>query len=259
MEVLDIRVYLRENFSNKHVIYIPNNGNAGDSIIAHATLKVFKDAGIKWVQGRNVEYKNQILFYGGGGNFVPPYGDCKAFVNKNVGKGNTLVILPHTIRSQDESLKRMDKNVIVFCREKTSYNYCAKLMKFASTNLFLSKDLALYLNPSPIPNINTRILDAYRVDAEKTNIPLPPNNVDISKKFEDTRFLKDVKYATQTTNKVMEFIRPYGIVNTNRLHIAIISCIMGKHVNFHPNSYYKNKAVYDYSLKDFVNIKWINI
>ena len=45
-------------------------------------------------------------------------------------------------------------------------------------------------------------------------------------------------------------ISKYKVVNTNRLHGGIASSLLQKTVNLYPNSYWKNKAVYEYSLKD---------
>jgi hypothetical protein len=45
-------------------------------------------------------------------------------------------------------------------------------------------------------------------------------------------------------------------VVTDRLHIAIAGALLGLEVELHPNSYYKNRAVYDYSLRRFSNVRF---
>ncbi len=47
---------------------------------------------------------------------------------------------------------------------------------------------------------------------------------------------------------MINFLEEYKVVNTDRLHVAILASLLGKEVNFYPNSYYKNEAVYNYSL-----------
>ena len=59
----------------------------------------------------------------------------------------------------------------------------------------------------------------------------------------------------EVSNKLFNYISNYEIVNTNRLHIGIAGCLIGKKVNFYKNSYYKNKASYEFSIKNkFKNI-----
>jgi exopolysaccharide biosynthesis predicted pyruvyltransferase EpsI len=49
----------------------------------------------------------------------------------------------------------------------------------------------------------------------------------------------------------------YKKIDTDRLHVAIGATLLEKKVTLFPNSYYKNKAVYDYSLRKFPNISFI--
>ena len=56
---------------------------------------------------------------------------------------------------------------------------------------------------------------------------------------------------------MMRFVDRFEQVNTNRLHIAILSALLGKSVNFYANSYGKNHAVYEHSMAQrFSNVKW---
>ena len=50
----------------------------------------------------------------------------------------------------------------------------------------------------------------------------------------------------------------YDKIFTNRLHLAIAGFLLNKEVHFYPNFYYKNEAVYDYSLKKYNNITFYN-
>lgn len=263
-EIDDIGPFLKQYVSdhaNKQVVYFPNIGNAGDSLIAHATVEIFDSSGIKYKLGKKDQtYENSILIYGGGGNFVRPYTDCKNFLTKhltNGSKGNKLLILPHTIRDYDEVIRKCDDNVTIICREKVSYDYCFKLMTYKS-RLYLSKDMALYLRPDVSTNTNTnKTLNAYRTDCEKTNIKIPADNVDVSLKFQDCGFMTNLSIAKTTTDKVFAYLAAYDVIKTNRLHIAIAGALLGKQVQMHSNSYYKNKAVYDYSLKHMANITFV--
>ena len=270
-EIDDIGPFLKQyvtDHANKKVVYFPNIGNAGDSLIAQATVEIFDSQDIKYILGKKDQtYENSVLIYGGGGNFVRPYTDCKNFLVKhltNGSKGNQLLILPHTIRDYDDVIRKCDDNVTIICREKISYDYCFKLMTYKS-RLYLSKDMALYLRPiidvNDVNDVNVitpvTTLNAFRIDCEKTNISIPSNNVDVSKKFENCGFMSNLSIAKTTTDNVFKYLSPYDIIKTNRLHIAIAGALLGKQVMMYANSYYKNRAVYDYSLKAMSNVVFV--
>lgn len=90
------------------------------------------------------------------------------------------------------------------------------------------------------------VLNAFRTDSERTEIKLPDDNVDVSEILTmgvETRVL-----AYQASHYFLSFLNQYSTINTNRLHVCIGGMLLGKKVNFYPNSYYKCRAVYEYSL-----------
>jgi exopolysaccharide biosynthesis predicted pyruvyltransferase EpsI len=46
-------------------------------------------------------------------------------------------------------------------------------------------------------------------------------------------------------------------VFSDRLHVAILATILGKDTILYPNSYYKNKGVYEFSLSKYPNLKFV--
>ena len=166
-EFFDIKNFL-EKYKNKKIIYIPNPGNAGDSLIAYGTIQTFDKIGLNYEIGNiDEKYNNEILFFAGGGNLVGLYSDCKKFIlnNKN---NNEIVILPHTIKDEDELLKSLDDNIKIICREKKSFDYVSSLIK-NKQNVFLSKDMAFYIdNIDEYKNKNGKgVCNAYRKDVKK--------------------------------------------------------------------------------------------
>jgi len=263
-EIDNIIPFLQAKYSKKKIIYFPNPGNAGDRLIVYGTLEVFKKANLDWdFYDKNKNYKNQLLFYAGGGNLVGLYRDCKAFINR-FKNNNELVILPHTIKDEDLLLSNLGNNITFFCRERKSFEYVNKVFKYKE-NVYLSKDLAFY--------IPTSILDKYksngkgtcnllRLDGEKTNIKIPSDNIDLSITVlpkGPTRWLcNDPKDIENISDKIFKYISNYETVITNRLHLAIAGALIGKKVIFYANSYYKNEAVYNYSIKNkYPNVEFI--
>jgi len=103
---------------------------------------------------------------------------------------------------------------------------------------------------------SSKVLNCFRIDPEKTNITIPPGNVDLSEVYKyGTEYDELVNYQAK---KLLSFIAKYDVINTNRLHVSISGALMGKKVNLYPNSYFKNKAIYEFSLKSkFPNVEWV--
>jgi exopolysaccharide biosynthesis predicted pyruvyltransferase EpsI len=69
--------------------------------------------------------------------------------------------------------------------------------------------------------------------------------------------MSDEHLVEQNVVDILSVINKYNIVNTNRLHVCIGAALLGKQVNFYPNSYYKNESIFLMSLKDkFPNVRW---
>ena len=249
-EFEDLCDFLRR-YKDQEVIYIPNPGNAGDSIIAYGTLLVFRDAGLRWTFGDiNETYAGKTLFYAGGGN-LGLYTNCITFLERNKDL-NHIVVLPHTIIDADDVLRGLGDNITIICRERTSFEYVKSIKP---RHVYLSKDFAFYIrdldayhNPSA-----TSVLNSFRTDNEKTTIPIPEDNLDISYLIS----LKDAKNNTCNVDSIVKItdcmfgcISKFGTVNTNRLHVAIAASLLGKRVHFYPNCYHKNRSVYEYSMRD---------
>lgn len=101
----------------------------------------------------------------------------------------------------------------------------------------------------------TKIAHLFRTDIEKTQVALPADNLDASLAF-NFGVTSPIK-ATFTVHHLMKYLNSFDVINTNRLHVAIAAGLLGKQVNLSSNSYFKCRAVYDYSLKvAFPNISW---
>ena len=106
------------------------------------------------------------------------------------------------------------------------------------------------------PKTKSNILNAFRVDVEKTDIVIPEDNLDISDLFELSSCQVDL--ALLATQKFLSYINRFDVINTNRLHVAIAATLLGKQVNLYGNNYFKIKAIYEFSLLNkFNNVKWM--
>ena len=259
-----IEEFLQE-YKDREIIYIPNPGNAGDSMIAYGTFQVFDSMNLNWrivKREKHNDYycwprfKDKLLFYGGGGNLVGMYGACRNFLIKNKDK-NEIVVLPHTVANEDSLIKGLGKNIKIICREETSYKYVRELMNHKENALLLD-DMAFHIKG--IEKYKSRegkgVLNCFRADKEASDIKIPADNFDVSSslKFKSWKHDQknpqvDVDIMKQVSLSVFDYLSRFSVINTNRAHMAIGGSLLNRKVNMFPNSYYKNRAIYDYSLK----------
>ena len=256
---IDIYDFLKD-YVDKTIIFIANPGNAGDYLITYSTILIFRKMKINFEFGNiNNKYNKKILFYGGGGNLNHMYNDCRSFLNNNY-KYNEIVILPHTINSNNDLLSKLDNNIKILCREIISYNYVSNILK-NKENVFLCKDLAFYLEPeflnSYYNTIGSGVFNAFRKDIESNYKGRVRNNDDLSLSVYKPNPNNDIKIFENVVKNFLFKISVYETINTDRLHIAIAGYLLNKKVNLYSNSYFKNKAVYEYSLKHSKNISFL--
>lgn len=246
MEELDLKHFL-EKYRGTSVDFCRFPGNYGDSLIWHGTKILLNKLDIheNYVEIPSSK-SNDVLFIDGGGNFVDYYSDIKDFLVKKPDLYKEIVILPHTIFGDEQInvLNSLSGNVTVFCREKVSFEFLKE--KFTNGNLYLWHDCAFYNEFQKILN-GQGVLNAFREDKESVIESTPESNYDISYNG----------YATKPLNEFVKYLSKYEEINTDRLHVAICGTLLGKKVNLFPNSYYKNRAVFDYSLSRFPNISFV--
>ncbi|WGM88491.1 MAG: polysaccharide pyruvyl transferase family protein [Candidatus Bathyarchaeum tardum] len=178
---------------------------------------------------------------------------------------NIIIVAPQTYwfnKTCFSSLfSKTKEDIFLFCREKFSYKLLSSLKLTKNVHVFLSNDTAFYLTKEDF-NIfqeDNYSLICLRTDKESRGIP----EIETSK-----RLLKETSLAQVSKNKLLikdlsvignfnDFIRLIGTskqVYTDRLHVAILATILGKETFLYPNSYYKNKGVYEYSLSRYPNV-----
>ena len=246
-EEIDPKNFL-EIYKNQPVDFFRFPGNYGDSLIWHGTKVLLNSLNISehYVEISSPKY-NDVLFIDGGGNFVDYYSDVRNFLIKKPSLYGEIIILPHTIfgEKQIEILNNISSKLTVFCREKVSAEFVASNLTHG--NVYLWHDCAFYNKFPAIPS-GEGALNAFRSDKESVLGTLPESNDDISYNG----------YAQKPLDKLVSTLGRYAQINTDRLHVAICATLLGKRVKLFPNSYYKNKAVFDYSLKRFPNINFVD-
>ena len=246
------------NLKGQKIKYVANPGNAGDSLIAKGTLCVFRQLNLDFkICHINNQFFGDTIIYGGGGNLIDKYNDLRNFLWRN-HEHNKIIVLPHTISHCDYLLQTINQNIYLFAREKVSHEYIKSNMKHTE-NAFLSDDMAFFIEDLDLHINNSHIgeCNAFRLDEEKTDIKIPADNKDISIDLIHKENTFNENHINISSNNLFSYLCKFKTINTNRLHVGIAGALLGRQVNLYPNSYYKNKAVFDFSIKDkFPNVKF---
>ncbi len=288
-----IEPYLKSLPRNEKIFFFPNPGGAGDSMIALSAYRLMRKLGIDYQIVKVAETfdpSGKVMMYGGGGNLVGYYHTARNLIQEYYPFLKKLVILPHTIRGNEDMLAGFKTNADIICREPASYAHARR--HAPNANVLLMDDLALQLDARKImeekPVLKDRriralmrrdfllkafvplrqlpgklshpasweTLNAFRKDVEARQHSYPADNVDLASLFAYGTDSEEV--ASYVTRRVLKIIDHYKIVRTDRLHICIAAALLGKNVEFFPNSYDKCEAVYRYSLKNrFSNVAWM--
>ncbi len=268
-----------KEFSNKSVFYFPNPGNAGDSLISVATMQLFKRLNITFKPvGLDAKVEGQVVILGGGGNFIPLYTAIRTALERFSGKAKRIILLPHTIRGNEDVIAFLPSNAILMCRDAESYQHVLNINP--KCEVMLTHDMAFHLDteelyaniPDPdhyqqnyteklqLNNLTPRDLAQkpesyfFRRDTESTGRH-PTTDLDLSAAFTFGVWPRKAELASWC---FLEAIRTSQSVATDRLHVAIASALLGKPCRLHDNSYGKNRVVFQHSLRSWSSVSFLN-
>lgn len=224
--------------------------------------------------------------YGGGGRFTSHWGGIERHLahltHSRVRRG---IILPHSFYQVDDFLQGLDERHTIYCRERRSYEYC-RSMNLRAT-VCLAEDMGLlldidalpplsYLPERPAASDNTewkqwcllrrawpggvaravyrssvlsegrRITFLLRTDKEKSSLLSSPLSFDLSLAW--TSDCRATSCNALMIRAMAEALRQVDVVVTDRLHVGIMSYLLGKEVFLLDNDYGKLSAVYAHSL-----------
>jgi exopolysaccharide biosynthesis predicted pyruvyltransferase EpsI len=215
--------------------YVPNRGNAGDALIAEATAQVCRNMGFNESPGVRT-----VLVAGGGG--IHPAYSCLPNRLRRLPRDKRVIVLPSTVSDHWEILRSFD-NLTLLARDEVTFG----LAGMNGVNCMLVHDAAFSFDYGDMDGAGEGELVAMRTDGEGTGETLPPGNEDVSAADSGLWLLNG------STAAAMRFVRRIAEVRevrTNRLHVAIAAAMLGKDVTLCPGNYFKNRAVWEMSLRE---------
>ena len=113
-------------------------------------------------------------------------------------------------------------------------------------NAYIDHDLAFAIGPTTVHSLITPTiehcsanLNAFRTDKEATSALIPDDNKDLPLTCKTAENTQTVQGFLNTSRNLFNAIVPYYTVQTNRLHVAIASALLGKETNLQNNIYFK--------------------
>lgn len=246
---LPVPVRYLKSLDLEEVDYLRFPGNYGDSLIWHGTLTALSRIALSLNQITcEGTPRSSTLVVDGGGNLVDLYDDAGAFIRAHGNAYERVVVLPHTICGVESLrlLAALGRRLSVFCRERVSFHQVRASCGRAQVGL--AHDTAFWLLPHCVPKVKPAHPRGlfFRTDAERSRTEVLPGNVDVSARG----------YQMSPLGPLFDTVGAAEVILTDRLHVAIAATLMGRRVSLFPNSYYKNRAVYEYSLRHFSNVQW---
>src|SRR5262245_35805142 len=144
---IDCAAWLKSSANGEVIYWVPNYGNAGDCLIAASTASLFRRQRIKFRSVSNpakFSSNGKFICYGCGGSRKGIW----RFLQKHHESATRLVVLPHTLRENEDVLAALSSRVTIICREAVSYAHCEAYARKAE--ILMADDLALALRPQEL-------------------------------------------------------------------------------------------------------------
>ena len=242
-------------YQNKKINILILGGNKGDGVIYYGARNLMSKNNIKFLEILSLDKldnleENELFIYGCGG-YCKFYNNSINKLKNKINNFKKVFILPSTIdcsiKKVHNFINHLGPNILVFCREKTSYNHVIKSIKYKN-NVRLDNDLAF--------NGDYTKFFFDKTDINKNNLLIAlRKDIESLKNWNISQFSNDISNGSwKQYEEFINEINTYSKVITDRAHVAIVASLLNKEVYILPDGYYKVKAIYEYSLKNKFNV-----
>ncbi|MYM62037.1 polysaccharide pyruvyl transferase family protein [Pseudomaricurvus sp. HS19] len=239
---------IKEYAGDEVVYFLKNQGNWGDALILQGTFEFFRHFNvryrtltmeqtlaekIKWRLAR----KSRVLVVSGGGAWCGHYRELQDFVTvvARKYKFKKIIVLPSTFEDGVSC-----PNTIFFRRDNMESKEVMPDSDFCHDMAFF---LPRYeLRKSSDCRRDKSIGYCFRGDPEASGKhEVPDGNFDLS------------AHGNESTpiSGFLEWVANKDVIHTDRLHVTIAGGLLGKQVYVYPGCYFKNRALYESSIKGY--------
>lgn len=266
--------------------YVILGGNAGDALIDLGFFDLARQTGLDYeVVGISDVDPERPLVLSGGGGLVEEWGEAgsRTILQRLHRMPAPLVVLPQTVRGNEDLMASLGSNVTFFTRERASYEHVLKHAT-GGARVLLDHDMAFNLDARRFldegrarrPRIAS-IKDAVRFGLyaiAKTrsrlfdSITVRRKDVESAGGARSPRVYNDLSFVSafrgydeatvrNTGKLLLELIDGYSTVTSDRLHVGVGAFLLGKKVIFVNNSNSKIRGIYEYSMSTSDNVKFM--
>lgn len=218
---------------------IPSPGNWGDALINVGTYQFLESIEVQYEVLRRQDLLHllsqsgdesgtfdALIIVGGGGGWCETWSSTRAFVAEIAPRVSHVIVLPTTYELPPVENA---ENITYFARD-------FQMSKEVVPDAIFCHDMAFFLDISMEPeSVKLPRLVALRVDKEKSPEAVP------------FQFSIDVSLLGDAFSSVLPFfqiVNRFDRVVSDRLHVAIAGCLLGKDVTLLPSLYPKSRSVY---------------
>ncbi|MEU1971758.1 hypothetical protein ABZ477_08875 [Microbacterium sp. NPDC019599] len=262
-------------------------GNAGDALIDLGFFDLARTIDLPYevVDLKAVDPARPLVISGGGG-LVDEWGDrgSRPVIEQISRVVPRLIVLPQTVRGNEDLLGSLGEHVVFFAREASSYAH-AKEHASGGARILLDHDMAFNLDArallggaaATIPRIGSvkdlarfglygvaaargrfhNTIAVKRKDAERSGLRRP------LRIYNDLSFVtafrgRDKSTVENTGRLFLKLIDSYSRIRTDRLHVGIGAFLLGKQVELVNNSNSKIRGIYEQSMTGSDNVRFID-
>ncbi len=240
------------------VTFVTNPGNIGDALINLSCYRYLSTRYAK-LTVRSVDHtpSTDCVFMAGGGNLIEGlYTSVADFVTERCS-GRRLFFFPSSVSGFEQWLDGLSGRMRMICREPLSWAHVGDHLP--EEEVWLGHDAAFSATgllraafAGGLQNHPRSAARFFRNDDESGHRLRSDGDV---MALRGGNWV-DLSAAEKAVAEAALTILQFGRVYTDRLHCAILSAILDRYVVLVPNSYFKNKAVFDHSLKTLANVRF---
>lgn len=250
-----------ESYGSRKFVFVEPGGNHGDYLIYRGAEKIAREVGIGFESVTHQKFMESsfddktVIYLHGSGGYNPWWSGTPMKQLEKVSKTHRGILIqgPSTVHTDRDFIQEhirapleettLDK-IFFYTRERTSYD-ALKTALPEQVHLHTDHDTALHLEGSELPGADVgssgHTFYAIRNDKESRAV---------ARQRKPFRMWFDpVSFSSSLDEWVGHHARASAVV-ANRLHSAVVSTILGKPTVLLPNSYHKNRSVYEFSLED---------